>query len=237
MSEAAEASAATSPEPSPSGRAHARVVARGLRQQIQAGDLAPGEWMREIKLAEELGASRATIREALRLLERDGLVQIEKFRGARVSAPSPYELFDHFEIRAALFGLAARFACFRAPDSALAEIVARIRALVRTAAQQSAKARFEEGVEIGSLISLHASPDARAMLATSHRKARWHFSVLGLDEGGAIGPLDDWHALGEALAERRAEPAADAARRIIYFNQQEVTKALLARGEGGRAPG
>lgn len=220
-----------------SGRAQTRDIARRLREQIQSGSLPPGEWLREIKLAEELGASRATIREALRVLEGDGLVQLEKFRGARVSAPTPYELFDDFEVRAALFGLAARFVCFRASDTDVAEIVDRIQTLVRTAGQLSSKARFDEGVEIGSLISHHASSDARTMLAASHRKARWHVSVLGLDERGAIGPLDDWRELGEALANRQADTAADAARRIVYFMQQEVTKTLLSRGDLGRLAG
>lgn len=237
MSASRETSSRASRGAETAGRALTRDIARRLREQIQSGALPPGEWLREIKLAEDLGASRATIREALRVLESDGLVQLEKFRGARVSAPTPYALFDDFEVRAALFGLAARFVCFRASDGDVAEIVDRIRTLVRTAGQLSSKARFDEGVEIASLISHHASTDARTMLAASHRKARWHVSVLGLDERGAIGPLDDWRELGEALAQRQADTAADAARRIVYFMQQEVTKTLLSRGDLGRLAG
>jgi len=212
------------------GRA-AREIARALRQRIQAGELKPGEWLREIRLAEELNTGRSAVREALRLLELDGLVELEKFRGARVTAPTLYEMFDLFEVRAALFGLVARFACFRASDDDIAEIVARIERLIAGVEKTTAQERVDEGVAIGSLISQHASRDARDMMAASHRKARWHFSYLGLAESrGSQGPSSDWLDLAKALTARNAEAAATSARRIIYFMQQEVTKALVARG-------
>lgn len=212
------------------GRSRVKEVAQALRAEIQAGDRAPGAPLREVALAEAMAVSRATVREALRLLEADGLVQIEKFRGARVSSPTAFEIFDQFEVRAALFGMSARFACFRASDEDLAAIVARIRNLMEAAAAQPAAWRIEEGVEIGSMISRHASPDARAMLAGTHRKARWHLSSLGLEAHGFVGPVDEWRRLADGLERRDADAASDAARRIIHRMQQEVTQALLARG-------
>jgi DNA-binding GntR family transcriptional regulator len=217
------------------GRGGGRDVARTLRHRIQEGELKPGEWLREIRLAEELSTGRSAVREALRLLEEDGLVELEKFRGARVTTPTLYELFDLFEVRAALFGLVARFACFRAADEDIAEIAHSIDELIKGADSASAEARVNAGIEIGNLITKHASRDARDMIAASHRKARWHFSYLGLAESrGAPGPIADWRDLAAALSARNAEMAATSARRIIYFMQQEVTKALVARGT---APG
>jgi len=214
-------------------RPAARGIARSLRDRIQAGQLKPGEWLRENRLTEELNTGRSTVREALRLLEMDGLVEIEKFRGARVTAPTLYEMFDLFEVRAALFGLVARFACFRAADADIAEIVRRIHGLAEVADGLTPEGRVNEGIAIGSLISEHASRDARDMMAASHRKARWHFSYLGLSENrSAEGPHANWLNLAAALSARDADAAANSARRIIYFMQQEVTKALVARGGG-----
>src|ERR1700744_1515618 len=159
-------------------RRSAREVASALRRRIQAGQLKPGEWLREIRLAEELNAGRSAIREALRYLEQDGLVELERFRGARVTTPTLYEMFDLFEVRAALFGLVTRFACFRASDADLREIIERIERLGSDADRTTAEERVNEGVEIGPLISRHATRDAREMMAASHRKARWHFSYL-----------------------------------------------------------
>jgi DNA-binding GntR family transcriptional regulator len=217
-----------------SSRPAARQIASALRRQIQAGQLQPGEWLREVHVAEEMNTGRSAVREALRLLETDGLVVLEKFRGARVTTPTLYEMFDLFEIRAALFGLVCRFACFRAPDADLRVIVERIRSLVSDAPNTTPEQRVNEGVEIGALIARHAAPDAREMMAASHRKARWHFSYLDVAEsGGSYGPLDDWTDLAANLTARNPEGAATAARRIIYFVQQEVTKALVARGAAG----
>ena len=193
--------------------------------------------MRQEDLADRHGASRVPVREALRMLEADGLVALEKFRGARVTTPTLYEMFDLFEVRAALFGLICRFACFRAPDADLRIIVERIQNLVANAQRTTSEERVNDGVEIGALINRHAARDARDMMAASHRKARWHFSYLDLtDTGGSYGPLDDWTELAAKLTARNAEGAAAAARRIIYFMQQEVTKALVARGAAGGPP-
>ncbi|MBS0362793.1 MAG: GntR family transcriptional regulator [Proteobacteria bacterium] len=212
-------------------RSGARDVVRTLRLRIQSGELKPGEWLREVKLAEDLGVGRSAIREAFRFLEQDGLVELEKFRGARVTAPSLYELFDLFEVRAALFGLVARFACFRASDAALSDIATRIEKLIGSVGQVSPEDRVKEGIAIGAQMATHANRDAREMMNASHRKARWHFSYLGIAESrGAGGPLEDWRDLAAALRRRDAEAAADHARRIIYFTQGEVTRSLVARG-------
>lgn len=216
--------------PARKGGRTAREVASLLRNQIQAGEIKPDAWLREIWLSEETGAARSAVREALRLLEEDGFVETEKFRGARVTTPTLYQMFDLFELRAAMFGLMARYACFRAPDPELEEIVRRVRAMLEAAEGQTSAWRVNQGVEIGALISRHGSREAREIMSASHRKARWHFSYLGLDEGGVTGPVDDWRSLADALAARDAEAAASAARRIIYYTQQEVSRVLLARG-------
>lgn len=215
----------------------AHEVANLLRRQIQDGELAPGEWLREIPLAARLKVGRTNMREALRLLERDGLVEVEKFRGARVTAPTLYQIFDLFEVRAALFGLVVRFACFRASDEALAEIVERVRDLVEHGAELPATQRVQAGIEIGRLMSAHASPEAQQMILASERRARWHLSYAGLaDSDTSVGPVDEWRRLGEALSRRDAAAAADIARSIIYFMQGQVTKMLVARGSTIAAP-
>ena len=210
-------------------RLSARDIARDLRRQIQGGQLGPGVWLREVALAQKMNTGRSAVREALRMLQADGLVEIERFRGARVTVPTHYEMFDLFEVRAALFGLIARFTCFRASDADLREIVERIERFVASVHETSVEERHNEGVEIATMMGRHASRDARDMMAASHRKARWHFSYLDLSDR-QYRPIDDWRDLGEKLSVRNVEGAANAARRIVYFGQQEVIKALAARG-------
>ncbi len=78
-----------------------------LRGMILAGDLAPGERLAEVELAEVLAMSRTPVREALRRLSAQGLVEVERHKGARVIAWSDRELDQVFVLRARLEGLAA----------------------------------------------------------------------------------------------------------------------------------
>jgi DNA-binding GntR family transcriptional regulator len=59
-------------------------VADQLRRAIVGGALPPGTWLREVEIAEQLGISRAPLREALRTLELEGLVAAFPYRGVRV---------------------------------------------------------------------------------------------------------------------------------------------------------
>jgi DNA-binding GntR family transcriptional regulator len=86
------------------------VAYRRLRQLIVDGTLAPGERIFENELAEELGISRTPLREALRQLETEGLVQFSARRGAVVAGLSAAEMREEFQIRASLEGLAIRLA-------------------------------------------------------------------------------------------------------------------------------
>jgi DNA-binding GntR family transcriptional regulator len=74
-------------------------VAERLREAIFRGDLGPGRRVRQEELADRLGVSRAPVRQALVILEREGLVQADRLRGAIV-APLTVELIrDLYELR------------------------------------------------------------------------------------------------------------------------------------------
>lgn len=80
-----------------------------LRRDIVAGELAPGAALVELPLAQRYGISRTPVREALRRLEHDGLVERHD-RGLRVRATSPERTLEIYEVRIALEGIAARSA-------------------------------------------------------------------------------------------------------------------------------
>src|ERR1700738_2173034 len=85
----------------------ARIHAR-LRTAILSGELAPGTPVIEAELAGRLGASRTPVREALRRLEAEGLLEPRGLRGSVVRALRSDEVECVFEIREALESLAAR---------------------------------------------------------------------------------------------------------------------------------
>src|SRR5262249_18170223 len=101
-------------------------VADSVRRVILSGRFKPGERLIEHELATELNVSRAPVRDALRLLAKEGLVTLIPHRGAIVTAISPDIVIDAFSVRAVLEGMAARLAISRLT----AADVARLDALV-----------------------------------------------------------------------------------------------------------
>ncbi len=83
-------------------------IASRLGDRILGGDMAPGERIGEQELADGFGVSRGPVREALRILEREGLATILPRRGAIVTALAPDEIRELMEIRAGLFEVAVR---------------------------------------------------------------------------------------------------------------------------------
>jgi DNA-binding GntR family transcriptional regulator len=93
-----------SSEQRPRGPAPSNVdlALEAVREAIVAGRLRPGERIKEIPLAADLGFSRAPVRDALRLLERDGLVELVPNRGAIVPELHAVDVLEVYALRASL---------------------------------------------------------------------------------------------------------------------------------------
>jgi DNA-binding GntR family transcriptional regulator len=97
-----------------------------VRALIDSGTLRPGERVNEQALAQQLGVGRNSAREALRSLERTGLVRIVPNRGAEVRKVSLEEALDLYDVRAGIAHAAGRLATLRlerAEESALEELM------------------------------------------------------------------------------------------------------------------
>lgn len=81
-----------------------------LRDQILTTNLLPGEWLREHDLVEQFNVSRTPVREALRRLASEHLVEIIPYRGARIIKPDAEAIREEYIVRAALEGLAIELA-------------------------------------------------------------------------------------------------------------------------------
>jgi DNA-binding GntR family transcriptional regulator len=103
------------------GAAHA--YAR-VRAAIVENRYAPGQRLVEQRIAEELGLSRTPVREALRMLEVEGLVVSERNRGAMVRPLSATEIVDVYGLRIRLEAYAVEAATVRATEAELGQLVA-----------------------------------------------------------------------------------------------------------------
>ena len=89
------------------------IVYEELKIQILTGKIAPGTRMMEVELAESLGVSRTPVREAIRKLEKEGLVVIEPRKGAHAAQISVKDMVEILEVRQDMEGLAAYLASYR----------------------------------------------------------------------------------------------------------------------------
>lgn len=96
------------------------IVFNTLREAILKGELLPGERLMEIQLASKLGVSRTPIREAIRMLEQEGLAVTMPRKGAEVARMTLKDMEDVLEVREALDELAAQIACDKITKEQLA---------------------------------------------------------------------------------------------------------------------
>jgi DNA-binding GntR family transcriptional regulator len=137
-----------------------RRVYERLRDGIVSGTLEPGVQLVEARIAEELGVSKTPVREALIRLQRDGLVSIEPYRGARVVKPSPEDVREILELRSVLECQIARDLALRRPDSVIRALEASIEASKR-ALRSRDRRRFVDSLTAFSDIQAEACGNSR----------------------------------------------------------------------------
>jgi DNA-binding GntR family transcriptional regulator len=99
-----------------------KLVADKLRSAILDGEIKPGEWLRQERLAQEYRVSQMPVREALKELTAEGLVEHVPYRGVRVIEFSSEDISDLYACRSFMEGLAARAAAAAITPDELAEL-------------------------------------------------------------------------------------------------------------------
>ena len=99
------------------------IVYEELKRRILIGEIAPGTRMMEVELADDMGVSRTPVREAIRKLEKEGLVTIEPRRGAYASDVSIKDMTDVLEVRQYLEGMATGMAALKITEEEKRELL------------------------------------------------------------------------------------------------------------------
>ena len=232
---------ATRAEPSPGAAAGAQMlslseqIAAQLAERITAGSYAPGQRIMEQAVAAEFSVSRGPVREALRLLEKDGLVTILPRRGAQVTKLSIPEVKEIFDIRVALNGLR---------DRSLAEDPERLKLLPMLEAGVAELARLARDARHSgeyaervfrlnrALTAAVRSARLRAILdALAQQTLR--YSRLGLaSELRRRQSVKHWQELVKAVREGDGERAQRAAELRVRASRDEAIKKLRELADG-----
>jgi len=214
-------------------------VAERIRTAILEGELQPGQWLRQERLAQEYGVSQMPVREALRQLAAEGLVEHVPFHGVRVIEFSPDDVEDLYAHRSFLEGLAARYAAENVTPEELVEL----RELYLRMKQRLAPEDLAEYRHLNRRFhELISGASRRAYLVrvlsriwTTFPTMLWgNFDVASRSlPGRDVSDLQEHEALLVALENRDAEGAEALARRHVESAGRELVAAL--RRHSGRA--
>lgn len=215
-------------EASQSGRRKAsrgEFVRNQIRQAIEEGHFKPGDRMRENDIADWLKVSRTPVREALRLLEAEGLLVFEPWRGVVVAALDRHQIVELYEVRAALEGLAAGLAARYMGDNELhllGDLIEKIEAVDDPQDTARLNRRFHEAIYIGShnrflMQNLNALSSSLALLRGTT------FQVPG-----RIAEVRTEHRAIYDAIKRRDEAAAEAAGREHMRHAELARLKLIA---------
>lgn len=202
-------------------------VYRELRGEIVDGRLAPGSALVEAKLSKELGVSRTPVREALRLLEQDGLVDTIPNKCSIVVAIDKQDIFDTYEIRKPVFGLCARWACERMTE----EEVKKLENALELQEFYCSKKEYAKVCELDTQFHdiLYAGAKSRTVaqtLHTLHIQSQRAREVAFQDDERTIQAVKEHRAIFEAIRDKKPDKAESAA--IEHLNQakKHVMKGL-----------
>jgi DNA-binding GntR family transcriptional regulator len=192
-----------------------KVVAE-LRRRIIECDYAPGHRLTEERLADDFGVSRNPVREAIRVLEREGFLVALPRRGAVVASVSVQDVEDIFDVRLSLEVLAAQLAAQRITPGAAATLE-RLVAEADTAQGVNDLSRLNTEFH-GEICRLSGNVLLAGMMESLHDRLLWIYR-----QSAAERAPDSWvehQALAAAIAAGDAEAAAHAAHTHVWAARQ-----------------
>jgi DNA-binding GntR family transcriptional regulator len=201
-----------------------------------------GQRLLENDISQVLHVSRAPVREALRILERERLVEFEPRRGAIVTAPDARDLRDIYVVREALYVIMMKILMEECPDkldAVFARHLPKIRKAVEDSTDAYAIASFLLNLDIFDLCSNRLL--AETLTSISLRTLR--YARLGLAAEPAVlpGKVKTWSALQRAVAKRDMDHVLETLKRRIESSRDAAVRALEppplnGRSESPRAP-
>ncbi len=212
-------------------------VAAQLRDRIFDGELLPGTFLDEVRLAEQMKISRTPLREALKVLTAEGLVRHEPRRGSFVNQATEQDLDEIFPVIALLEGRCAYEAARNASDVDLDALEALHDKLRRHAKARRINDYYEVNFAIHEAIITLANNRWLAQVIGDLRKIVKLSRLQQLHAPGRLEQsLSEHMAVYAALKARDAE-GADAAMRTHLTRQREALRQLARSQRAQRMPG
>lgn len=195
-----------------------------LRGAILRGSLAPGQRLRQVDLASQLGISRIPLRDAFRRLEAEGLVYIDGRRGARVATLTADQVSEIYETRMLLEVHCVRLAVRNVTDAGVESLLAMSHHM-DAVADNPEEGRLARRAFYSELYRWSMRPRMRQLILQLRDDVhRYH--VLGGHKWLEHGASGTHAQLRDALRARDPGAAARALRRNLRISRNDLVKAL-----------
>jgi len=210
-----------------------QVVHERLRQAILNGEVEAGAPISQLKLSRELGISRGPLREALRMLEREGLVESEPNHRTRVVGFSVVDLEQLYAMRIALESLAITLSTPLSSDTELARASELVLAMEAAARREAYDHWLTPHREFHSILVAHSDRRLRSTIAqlSDHAERYRHFYTVRTPKGWLNG-VAEHRLILDAVHQRDAGLAAERLAR----HYSSVVLGLMAVLEPERDP-
>ena len=194
-----------------------------LREKILKGVYKPGERLMEIHLADQLGVSRTPIREAIRMLELEGLVKMVPRKGAQVAKISKEDLQDVLEVRKALDTLSVKLACERITEDEIKLLNNAEKEKEKALASKDVREIAEADVAFHDVI--HAATKngrLKSMISNlAERIYRYRFEYIKQQSDGGKTLMLEHREIMRCIESRDVESAVKATE--IHIDNQEIS--------------
>lgn len=196
-------------------------VYESLRRAILEGRLSPGARLVERKLADQFKVSRTPVREAIRMLELEGLVSYLPRAGAVVTLVDKEEVLEIYRIRAVLEGLAARMAAEKISPAQVQQLTELFKSMEDLARKGDLVKLDEVHREFNDLIYIASGSPRLYSMITSLADHIYRYVRVGYGSPGRISEANSEHSrIVEALALRDGDLAEESARKHIENSRQ-----------------
>lgn len=205
------------------------VVFQTLRGAILKGELKPGERLMELQLASKLGVSRTPIREAIRMLEQEGLAVTVPRKGAEVAKMTEKDMEDVLQIRCSLEDLAVRLSCDNITSAEMQELKSAMEEFEERTKADDVTELARADVNFHEILYRSSNNPKLILLLNNLREQMYRYRVEYLKDTSIYPQLVREHRqMYDALLQKNKEKAAQYVELHLH-NQAEGVKEIIRK--------
>lgn len=208
------------------------VVFNTLRDAILTGKLVPGERLMENQLAEKLGVSRTPIREALRMLELENLVELVPRKGAQVLDMSECDIINVLEIRSVLEALGTELACKRMNTEQLIRLKEAQKVFEAACASNNLEQTAEADEKFHDIIFTATENDKLIQITNNLRIQLYRYRLAHLKADETKSTIKEHHyAIIDAIEKHHSQQGGEIAKQHVKWHTDFILNSMKKKTE------